>query len=190
VQAESASLEHTVCCARQREAAEPDPYGVLVGVFLTAAQLSDRGRFEDRPMKVLHFPVRGRPPGGERRDGPQRPGSRDEHILQQPRCRVCGQPLRYPEDEQLGWCDRCRTYTGKCQAGRDLGYPGHLGGGGWQVPCPRPWSAWWDLALPGGVPLRARLCDEHGAAVRHGEAPITGRQAAARPPGGEAIRDG
>jgi hypothetical protein len=96
------------------------------------------------------------------------------------RCPVCSHLLKYPEDQQYGWCEHCGAYTAMCQAGREISFPGHLGGGNWQIPCLRPWTGWWDLQISRGGQLRARLCGTHGQAVAAGQAPVRGELAARR----------
>jgi hypothetical protein len=97
-----------------------------------------------------------------------------------PRCPVCHEPPRYPEDTVLGWCQNCGKFTGKCQAGRTI----HSGAifDAWTYPCPRSWTSWYVIAKPGaGMDELTQLCDEHGDDVDAGRAPVTGRRV--QPPG-------
>jgi hypothetical protein len=86
-------------------------------------------------MKVLHFPVAGRSPGGKHCDGLQQPGSRGEHVPQE-RCRAaepgkgdfscpgCGATTADPDLIRIGWCGSCLRPTGLCPVGRDISLSG------------------------------------------------------------------
>ena len=96
-------------------------------------------------------------------------------------CPDCGHPARYAEDARTGFCAYCGQYTGRCEAGRRLHFPGWLHGGGWHVPCTRPWTAVGEIRLRAGGTGRARLCELHGQAVSRRLAPVQGRRMT--PPG-------
>jgi len=94
-------------------------------------------------------------------------------------CPDCGQASRYAEDAGYGFCSRCGRYTGRCDAGRRFHFRGWLAGGGWHVPCARPWAAAWEIRRrPDDDPEPAKLCAGHGQAVSVGTAPVRGTRLA------------
>ena len=87
-------------------------------------------------MKVLHFPVGGRSPGGKHRDGLHQPGSRGEHVLRERyraarepgkadfSCPGCGATTADPDLIRIGCCGTCLRPTGLCPVGRDISLTG------------------------------------------------------------------
>jgi hypothetical protein len=67
-------------------------------------------------MKLLHFPVRGHPPGDNHRDGLRQPGSQGEHVRQERYraarepgkpgfgCPGCGATTADSDLILIGWC--------------------------------------------------------------------------------------
>jgi len=98
-------------------------------------------------------------------------------------CPDCSRTSRYAEDGDYGYCPHCGKFTGLCDAGRALYYPGFLAGGNWQVPCRHPWVARWNLWLSRpGSSRQARLCTRHGTSVSLGRGPVRGVVLARRSP--------
>jgi hypothetical protein len=87
-------------------------------------------------MKVLHFPVKGRTPGGKHRDGLQQPGSHGEHVLQERYraaretgnpglgCPGCGATTADSDLVLIGWCGTCLRPTGLCPVGCEISLSG------------------------------------------------------------------
>jgi hypothetical protein len=87
-------------------------------------------------MKVLHFPVGGRTPGGKHSDAPRQPGSQREHALQERyraarepgkagfSCPGCGATTGDSDLIRIGYCGTCLRPTGLCPVGRDISLSG------------------------------------------------------------------
>ena len=88
-------------------------------------------------------------------------------------CRVCpdcGWPIRDPEAARLGFCDRCRDFTGMCGAGRRIVCPDVMTITTWHTPCTRLGAEAWEITLVKGA-SRTLLCETHDAQMRSGEMP-------------------
>ena len=87
-------------------------------------------------MKVVNFPVGGRTQGRKHRNGMQRPGSRDVHVLQERyraarepvkadfSCPGCGAITADSDLIRIGYCGTCLQPTGLCPVGRDISLSG------------------------------------------------------------------
>jgi hypothetical protein len=88
-------------------------------------------------------------------------------------CPDCGVRIRDPVAARLGFCDRCKDFTGMCGAGRRIVSPDMMTLTSWHTPCTLPGTVSWEFGL-NGAPLRTVLCVEHDFQVRSGAAPWVG----------------
>lgn len=98
-----------------------------------------------------------------RRDMPARPYCLDA-------CPACGLRIRDGVVAQLGFCDRCREFTGMCGAGRRIICPDVLTRTTWHTPCTELGTAAWEIAQEQGW-CRTVLCHVHDTQLRYGGAP-------------------
>jgi hypothetical protein len=98
-----------------------------------------------------------------RRDMPARPYCLDA-------CPACGLRIRDGVVAQLGFCDRCREFTGMCGAGRRIICPDVLTRTTWHTPCTELGTAAWEIAQEQGW-RRTVLCHVHDTQLRYGGAP-------------------
>ncbi len=85
-------------------------------------------------------------------------------------CPDCGRSIRDREAARLGFCDRCREFTGMCGAGRKIICPDLLTTTTWHTPCTRLGAAAWDITLGTGQ-RSTLLCETHDAQMRSGRLP-------------------
>ena len=85
------------------------------------------------------------------------------------RCPSCRLPVQDPVDLRLGFCGRCRDFTGMCGAGRNVVSPDVMSVTSWHLPCTSLGATSWQLTLDSGV-VTALLCTEHDGQVRAGRA--------------------
>ena len=85
-------------------------------------------------------------------------------------CPSCGLPIRDRVVAQLGFCDRCREFTGMCGAGRRIICPDIMTRTTWHTPCTELGTVAWDITHVQGR-CRTVLCRAHDIQVRHGGAP-------------------
>lgn len=85
-------------------------------------------------------------------------------------CPDCGRAIRDREAARLGFCDRCREFTGMCGAGRKIICPDVLTITSWHTPCTQLGAAAWEITLGSGQ-TRTVLCETHDAQVRSGRLP-------------------
>lgn len=97
------------------------------------------------------------------RDVPARP-----HCIRA--CPTCGLRIRDLVVAQLGFCDRCREFTGMCGAGRRIICPDVMTRTTWNTPCTELGTAAWDITQLQGR-CRTVLCRVHDTQVRFGGAP-------------------
>lgn len=79
-------------------------------------------------------------------------------------CPGCGLPIQEPDAARLGFCPRCRDFTGMCGAGRKIICPDLMTVTSWHMPCTSLGTVEWEITR-GGQPLITRLCDQHDAQV-------------------------
>jgi hypothetical protein len=110
-----------------------------------------------------------RPEGGRsgllrrRRDAPSRP-----YLVAG--CPVCGLRIRDLVAAQLGFCDRCREFTGMCGAGRSIICPDMMTRTTWHTPCTELGAVAWEITQIQGR-CKTVLCRVHDAQVRFGGTP-------------------
>lgn len=100
-------------------------------------------------------------------------------------CPDCGLGTTDPGDARLGYCARCRDFTGMCGAGRRIVSPDMMTVTSWHVPCTRLGASAWQIGY-GASPRATLLCAEHDTEVRAGRAAWAGRAipvASLLPPG-------
>lgn len=85
-------------------------------------------------------------------------------------CPACGLPSRDLAAARLGFCDRCREFTGMCGAGRRIICPDMMTRTTWHTPCTELGTVAWDITLVQGR-RRTVLCGVHDAQVRFGGTP-------------------
>jgi hypothetical protein len=85
-------------------------------------------------------------------------------------CPACGSLIRDRDAARLGFCDRCREFTGMCGAGRRIICPDMSSRTTWHTPCTELGAVAWEITL-GPPPCRTVLCRTHDAQVRSGEMP-------------------
>lgn len=85
-------------------------------------------------------------------------------------CPACGLPIRDPIAARLGFCDRCREFTGMCGAGRRIICPDVMTRTTWHTPCTELGAVAWEITLGQGL-SRTVLCRVHDAEVRFGITP-------------------
>jgi hypothetical protein len=85
-------------------------------------------------------------------------------------CPACGLPIRDLTAARLGFCDRCREFTGMCGAGRRIVCPDMMTRTTWHTPCTDLGAVAWEIDQGQG-PSRTVLCSVHDAQVRFGGMP-------------------
>ena len=85
-------------------------------------------------------------------------------------CPVCGLQIRDRSAARLGFCDRCREFTGMCGAGRRIICPDLMTRTTWHTPCTELGAAAWEITQ-GQVLSTIVLCREHDMQVRFGGTP-------------------
>jgi hypothetical protein len=85
-------------------------------------------------------------------------------------CPACALPIRDPIAARLGFCDRCREFTGMCGAGRRVICPDMMTRTTWHTPCTELGAVAWEINHGSG-PARTVLCRVHDAQVRFGGTP-------------------
>jgi hypothetical protein len=85
-------------------------------------------------------------------------------------CPDCGRPIRDREAARLGFCDRCREFTGMCGAGRKIICPDLMTITSWHSPCTHLGAAAWEITLGTGR-CRTLLCETHDSQLRSGRLP-------------------
>jgi hypothetical protein len=98
-----------------------------------------------------------------RRDAPSRP-----YLVVG--CPACGLRIRDLVAAQLGFCDRCREFTGMCGAGRRIICPDMMTRTTWHTPCTELGAVAWEITQIQGR-CRTVLCRVHDAQVRFGGTP-------------------
>ncbi|MFZ0044481.1 MAG: hypothetical protein WAL16_01500, partial [Streptosporangiaceae bacterium] len=89
-------------------------------------------------------------------------------------CPDCGLAATDAADARLGYCGRCRDFTGMCGAGRKIVSPDMMTVTSWHVPCTRLGETAWQIGY--GSNLRGTLlCAQHDAEIRAGHAAWAGR---------------
>jgi hypothetical protein len=89
-------------------------------------------------------------------------------------CPTCGLPIRDPIPARLGFCDRCREFTGMCGAGRRVICPDILTKTTWHTPCTELGTIAWAITQDKS-PVTIVLCWTHDADVRLGATPWIAR---------------
>jgi hypothetical protein len=102
-------------------------------------------------------------------------------------CPSCGLTIRDKSAARLGFCDRCREFTGMCGAGRRVICPDVMTRTTWHSPCTELGAAAWEIDLGQGA-ARTVLCKEHDAQLRFGSTPWIVEAAPLVPPSGEPPR--
>jgi hypothetical protein len=85
-------------------------------------------------------------------------------------CPACGLPIRDVIAARLGFCDRCREFTGMCGAGRRIICPDVMTRTTWHTPCTELGAVAWDINQGQGL-ARTVLCRAHDVQVRFGGTP-------------------
>jgi hypothetical protein len=85
-------------------------------------------------------------------------------------CPVCGLRIRDLGAAQLGFCDRCREFTGMCGAGRRIVCPDMMTRTTWHSPCTELGAVAWEITQVQGR-YKTLLCRAHDAQVRYGGTP-------------------
>jgi hypothetical protein len=85
-------------------------------------------------------------------------------------CPACGLRIRDLVVAQLGFCDRCREFTGMCGAGRRIICPDLMTRTTWHTPCTQLGTVAWEITQVQG-PCRTLLCRVHDTQVRFGGTP-------------------
>jgi hypothetical protein len=85
-------------------------------------------------------------------------------------CPACAGPIRDLVAARLGFCDRCREFTGMCGAGRKIICPDMATRTTWHTPCTELGAVAWEITQ-GQQPSRTVLCRVHDAQVRSGGTP-------------------
>ncbi len=85
-------------------------------------------------------------------------------------CPICGLPIRDKTAARLGFCDRCREFTGMCGAGRRIICPDMMTRTTWHSPCTELGEVAWQINLGQGD-SRTVLCRVHDAQLRFGSTP-------------------
>jgi len=89
-------------------------------------------------------------------------------------CPDCGWPIRDREAARLGFCDRCRDFTGMCGAGRRIVCPDVMTITTWHTPCTVLGAEAWEITLAKGsseASSRTLLCEAHDTQMRSREMP-------------------
>jgi len=98
-----------------------------------------------------------------RRDAPSRP-----YLVAG--CPACGLRTRDLVAARLGFCDRCREFTGMCGAGRRIICPDMMTRTTWHIPCTQLGTVAWEITQVQGR-CTTVLCRVHDAQVRFGVTP-------------------
>jgi hypothetical protein len=85
-------------------------------------------------------------------------------------CPACGLRIRDLVAAQLGFCDRCREFTGMCGAGRRIVCPDMMTRTTWHTPCTELGAVAWEITQVQGR-CKTVLCRLHDAQVRFGGTP-------------------
>ena len=85
-------------------------------------------------------------------------------------CPECGLPIRDKTAARLGFCDRCREFTGMCGAGRRIICPDMMTRTTWHTPCTELGAVAWEIDQGHGA-SRTVLCQVHDAQLRFGSTP-------------------
>jgi hypothetical protein len=85
-------------------------------------------------------------------------------------CPACGLRIRDLIAARLGFCDRCREFTGMCAAGRSVVCPDMMTRTTWHTPCTDLGVLAWEITVGYGV-SRTVLCRTHDMQVRFGGTP-------------------
>ncbi len=85
-------------------------------------------------------------------------------------CPACGLRIRDLVAAQLGFCDRCREFTGMCGAGRKIICPDMMTRTTWHTPCTELGMVAWEITQVQGR-CKTVLCRVHDAQVRFGGTP-------------------
>jgi hypothetical protein len=85
-------------------------------------------------------------------------------------CPVCGLRIRDLIAARLGFCDRCREFTGMCAAGRSVVCPDMMTRTTWHTPCTDLGVVAWEITV-GYRRSRNVLCRAHDTQVRFGGTP-------------------
>lgn len=86
------------------------------------------------------------------------------------KCHECGLLIRDREAARLGFCDRCRDFTGMCGAGRKIICPDLMTTTSWHMPCTQLGAVGWEITLAKET-RRAILCETHDSQLRSGRIP-------------------
>jgi hypothetical protein len=84
-------------------------------------------------------------------------------------CPDCGLPTHDPVATRLGFCARCKEFTGMCAAGRKIACSDVMSMTTWHTPCTNLGTSAWQISQD-AVSRVALLCPEHDAEVRAGRA--------------------
>lgn len=84
-------------------------------------------------------------------------------------CPYCGLPSRDPVEARVGYCPRCRTFTGLCGAGRKVVCPDIVTNTSWHLPCTSIGAVAWEITLDKS-PVVVLVCRVHDAQLRAGGA--------------------
>jgi hypothetical protein len=85
-------------------------------------------------------------------------------------CPACGLRIRDLIVAQLGFCDRCRDFTGMCGAGRRIICTDMMTRTTWHTPCTELGTVAWDITQIQGR-CTTVLCRAHDTQVRFGGTP-------------------
>jgi hypothetical protein len=85
-------------------------------------------------------------------------------------CPACGLRIRDQVAAQLGFCDRCREFTGMCGAGRRIICPDMMTRTTWHTPCTELGAVAWEITQVQGR-TKTVLCRLHDAHIRFGSTP-------------------
>jgi hypothetical protein len=104
-------------------------------------------------------------------------------------CPACGLRIRDLVAAQLGFCDRCREFTGMCGAGRRIICPDMVTRTTWHTPCTELGVVVWEITQAHGR-CETVLCPAHDAQVRFGGTPwILAAVPLGEQPGSDAVDD-
>ena len=105
-------------------------------------------------------------------------------------CPACGLPIRDPAAAQLGFCDRCREFTGMCGAGRRIICPDLMTRTTWHTPCTELGAVAWEITQVQGR-CTTVLCRVHDSQVRSGGMPwIVAAVPLSQQPGSDTVAGG
>jgi hypothetical protein len=85
-------------------------------------------------------------------------------------CPACGLGIRDSAVAQLGFCDRCREFTGMCGAGRRIICRDLMTRTSWHTPCTQLGTEAWEITQAQGR-CRTMLCRVHDTQLRFGGLP-------------------